>query len=134
MTMRNFVLLAAMAALASPGAATARDHLDRGRERHHHHSRYDRHDRHGGHNWHGSRRHRHVSYVAPYRSWRYRPVSVGYRLSPAYYGSRYYITDYGYYGLRSPRPWERWIRYGDDLLLVNIRSGRVLRVIHYNFW
>lgn len=70
-----------------------------------------------------------VRYVAPYRSWSYRPVSIGFRLSPAFYSSRYYINDYGDYHLRSPRPWERWIRYGDDLLLVDTRTGRVIEVI-----
>ena len=75
-----------------------------------------------------------VRYVAPYRSWSYRPVSIGFRLDPLFYSSRYYINDYGYYHLRIPRPWERWIRYGDDLLLVNLRNGRVVDVIHYRYW
>ena len=131
--MRKFVLFAAMAAVAIPGAATAQHHHDRDR----HESRYDRHDRHHS-DRHGDRyrshHRRHASYAAPYRNWRYRPVSVGYRLDRAYYSPRYYISDYGYYGLRAPRPWERWIRYGDDLLLVNLRTGRVLNVIHYRYW
>jgi len=80
-------------------------------------------------------RHRSYSrYAAPYRSWSYRPVGIGFRLDPVFYSSRYYINDYGYYGLRVPRPWERWIRYGDDLLLVNLRTGRVVDVIHYRYW
>ena len=90
-------------------------------------SRYDRRDYRDNHR---SR----VRYVAPYRSWSYRPVSIGFRLDPLFYSSRYYINDYGYYGLRVPRPWERWIRYGDDLLLVNLRTGRVIDVIHYGYW
>ena len=73
-------------------------------------------------------------YVAPVRNWSYRSVNVGYQLQPSFYGSRYYISDYSRYHLSSPRRWERWIRYGDDLLLVNIRTGRVLRVIHYRYW
>jgi Ni/Co efflux regulator RcnB len=77
---------------------------------------------------------RHSAYAAPYRNWQYRRVSVGYRLQPAYYGSRYYITDYGRYHVRAPSRWQRWIRYGDDLLLVNVRTGRVLDVIHYRYW
>lgn len=85
-------------------------------------NRYDRHHA------------RHVRYVAPYRGWSYRPVTIGYRLRPAFYGPRYYINDYGYYDLYAPRPWERWIRYGNDLLLVNIRTGRVVAVVHYRYW
>jgi Ni/Co efflux regulator RcnB len=74
-------------------------------------------------------------YVAPLRSWSYRRVSVGYRLQPVFYGSRYYIDDYGAYHLYAPHGrWLRWIRYGDDLLLVNIRTGRVLDVVHYRGW
>ena len=74
-------------------------------------------------------------YVAPVRNWNYRRVSVGYRLQPAFYGSRYYINDYGAYNLQAPHGrWLRWIRYGDDLLLVNIRTGRVLNVVHYRGW
>jgi len=94
-------------------------------------NRYDRRD------YRDNRYDRHrtrVRYVAPYRSWSYRPVSIGFRLSPAFYSSRYYINDYGYYHLRTPRPWERWIRYGDDLLLVNLRTGLVIDVIHYRYW
>lgn len=105
-----------------------RDHRELRRDRHE--LRRDRRDvRH-------DRRHyrRHYAYVSPYRGWRYRPVSIGYRLRPAFYGPRYYIGDYGYYGLRAPGRWQRWIRYGNDLLLVNIRTGRVLRVIHYRYW
>jgi Ni/Co efflux regulator RcnB len=75
------------------------------------------------------------AYVAPVRNWSYRPVNVGYRLQPSFYGSNYYISDYGAYHLQSPRNrFTRWIRYGNDLLLVNIRTGRVLQVIHYDGW
>ncbi|HEX5257146.1 MAG TPA: RcnB family protein [Sphingomicrobium sp.] len=75
------------------------------------------------------------AYVAPVRNWTYRPVSVGYQLQSAFFSPRYYISDYGLYHLQAPRNrWLRWIRYGDDLLLVNIRTGRVLQVVHYRFW
>ena len=136
--MSKFVLLAALAAVAIPTAASAQDHRDRDRDRHHssddRHERDDRHDRHNGREWHGDRHRGHSSYAAPYRNWRYRPVNVGYRLDRVYYSPRYYVSDYGDYHLRAPRPWERWVRYGDDLLLVNLRTGRVLDVIHYNYW
>ncbi|MEO8455953.1 MAG: RcnB family protein [Sphingomicrobium sp.] len=75
------------------------------------------------------------AYIAPMRNWRYRPVNVGYRLQPSFYGSRYYISDYRAYHLQTPHGrWLRWIRYGNDLLLVNIRTGRVLNVVHYRYW
>ena len=75
------------------------------------------------------------AYVAPVRNWSYRPVTVGYQLQPSFYGSRYYISDYGAYHLQAPRyRYLQWIRYGNDLLLVNIRTGRVLQVVHYRGW
>jgi Ni/Co efflux regulator RcnB len=74
------------------------------------------------------------AYVAPVRNWSYRPVTVGYQLQPSFYSSRYYITDYSAYHLRAPGRFLQWIRYGNDLLLVNIRTGRVLQVIHYRYW
>ena len=128
--MRKLILLAALAATAASGTAIAQQSNWR-------HDRQDRRDitgilaRHAP----GSPRH------AP--AWRlcralspleYPPVTVGYRLQPAFYGSRYYISDYGSYNLRAPGRWQRWVRYGDDLLLVNVRTGRVLQVIHYRSW
>jgi Ni/Co efflux regulator RcnB len=75
------------------------------------------------------------AYVAPYRNWNYRRVNVGFQLRPVFYSPRYYVSDYGAYRLQAPHHrWQRWIRYGDDLLLVNVRTGRVLQVIHYNGW
>lgn len=162
--MRKFILLAAVAAIAFPSAAMAQRHHDRDRHRDRVEVRHDKREvrqdrrevrrdrRHGDvreahrdrRELRGDRRElrsdrrdvrrHHVRYVAPYRNWSYRPISIGFRLRPAFYSSRYYINDYGYYHLRAPRPWERWIRYGDDLLLVNLRTGRVLDVIHYRYW
>jgi Ni/Co efflux regulator RcnB len=74
-----------------------------------------------------------VAYVAPYRGWTYRTVTPGYRLQSGFYGSRYTISNYGTYRLRAPGMNQRWIRYGDDLVLVNIRNGRVLQVIRNRY-
>jgi Ni/Co efflux regulator RcnB len=122
-----------MAAVAVPSAAAAERHHDRDRHERHH-DWHDNGHRHGDRHWSGDRHHRHVAYVAPYRNWHYRPVRIGYHLSPIYYSPRYYIGDYGYYHVRAPGRWQQWIRYGDDLLLVNIRTGRVLEVIPYRYW
>lgn len=75
------------------------------------------------------RRDNYVRYSAPYKNWSYRPVGTGYQLRPAFYGSRYYANDYRRYGARQPGKFQQWIRYGDDLLLVNTRNGRVLQVV-----
>jgi Ni/Co efflux regulator RcnB len=73
------------------------------------------------------------NYVAPYRGWSYRSLTPGYRLQPGFYGSRYTVNDYGRYRLGAPGANRRWIRYGDDLVLVNVRNGRVMQVIRNRY-
>lgn len=84
------------------------------------------------------RTHRNVytrpAYGGP-RGYRYRPVAVGYRFAPAYYGRDYWINDYRTY--RLPRPgygYQRWIRYGNDVVLVDTRSGRTVQVYNRFFY
>ncbi|HEY7811251.1 MAG TPA: RcnB family protein [Allosphingosinicella sp.] len=79
-------------------------------------------------------RRRTARYVSPYSNWSYRPVGVGYNLRPAFYGSRYHVSNYGQFGVRQPGRFQQWVRYGDDLLLVNVRTGRVLQVIRSRYW
>jgi Ni/Co efflux regulator RcnB len=155
--MRKFILLAAAAAMIVPSAAIAQRYDHSRGDRHEtrqdrrdvRHDRRDvrqdrrdiRQDRHDVRRDRGDirqdrrfRDHRRSAYIAPYRGFSYRPVSVGFRLRPAFYSPRYYISDYGYYHLRAPHGrWLRWIRYGDELLLVNIRTGRVLQVMPFGF-
>lgn len=57
----------------------------------------------------------------------YRPVDVGYRFRPEFYDRRYWV-DAHRYRLRPVAGWQRWIRYGNDVLLVDRRSGRVIEV------
>lgn len=69
---------------------------------------------------------------APFR---YRSFSVGVIAPRSYWGPRYYINDYGRY--RLPRPaygYYRYVRHYDDLLLINIRNGRVVRVYRDFYW
>ena len=127
--MRKSILIGVMAATMISGAASAAPHGngERVREarqdaRHHAVQQARHHNR----NW--------TAYAAPVRNWRYRPVTVGFRLQPTFYGSRYFVTDYSAYQLRAPGRFQRWIRYGDDLLLVNVRNGRVLQVVHNRYW
>jgi Ni/Co efflux regulator RcnB len=68
------------------------------------------------------------AYVAPYRGWSYRPVTAGYRLQPGFYGQRYVIANPVQYRLPDARRYEQWVRYGNDLVLVNVRNGRVIQV------
>ncbi|WP_380784979.1 RcnB family protein [Sphingomonas sp. R86521] len=74
------------------------------------------------------------NYTGP-RGYRYRPVSVGYRFAPEYYGRNYWINDYQTY--RLPRPgygYQRWVRYGRDVVLVDTRSGRTVQVYNSFFY
>jgi len=73
-------------------------------------------------------------YLSPYRGWSYSPVRIGFQLSPAFYSQRYYVAHPYHYGVRPIGRFQRWVRYGDDLLLVNVRTGRVVQVVHNYFW
>ncbi len=83
--------------------------------------------------------HRHVyrgpHYYAP-RGWDYgyRRFSIGIALWSGLYADRYWIGDPGYYRLPPAYGPLRWVRYYDDALLVDIRSGYVVDVIHDFFW
>ena len=147
--MRKLLLISLMAAMAMPSVADARRRGEVRRDRQE--VRQDRQelrqDRRNG----GSRGElrddrrelredrrdlrqdrRRLAYVSPYRGWVYRPIGRGYVLRPVFWGSAYLI-DYSFYRLARPRSDQRWIRYGDDLVLVNIRTGRVIEVIPNRF-
>ena len=72
-------------------------------------------------------------YYAP-RGYTYRPVRVGVSLRPAFYGQRYWINDPYRYRLPRAHAGQRWIRYGNDVVLINARNGRVIRVIDGFFY
>lgn len=67
---------------------------------------------------------------APFAYQRFREGVV---LRPTYYSSRYYI-DAGRYRLPVASGPNRWVRHYDDALLVNVRTGRVVRVINGFYW
>lgn len=74
-----------------------------------------------------------VRYSAPYRNWSYRTIRPGTHLRSGFYGQRYHVRNIGRYGLRPAARNQQWIRYGDDLLLVNVRNGRVLEVLRNRY-
>jgi Ni/Co efflux regulator RcnB len=68
------------------------------------------------------------------RGYRYTPVNVGHRFAPSYYGRNYWVSDYASYGLARPSfGYQRWVRYGSDVVLVDTRSGRVVQVRNRHF-
>lgn len=68
---------------------------------------------------------------SPYRYTAFRP---GITIRSGYYSPRYYVNDW--YRYRLPRPGRnlRWIRHYDDVLLVNIRTGRIVDVQRGFYW
>lgn len=76
---------------------------------------------------------RRPAWIAPHGR-AYRPVVIGYRFAPEYYSGRYVIADPWHYRLPPAAGWNRWVRYGNDVVLVNIRTGRVIDVHPGFFW
>jgi Ni/Co efflux regulator RcnB len=66
--------------------------------------------------------------------YRYRYWYVGDVLPALFLGSQYYYDDVGPLGLEVPPPGYRWVRYGSDLLLVNLRTGAVEQVAYGVFY
>ncbi|MEY4270545.1 MAG: hypothetical protein RLZZ58_1761 [Pseudomonadota bacterium] len=73
-------------------------------------------------------------YYSPYRGHHYTRFSIGFNLWPNFYGSQYWINDPWAYRLPEAYGPYRWVRYYDDVLLVDVRSGRVVDVIYDFFW
>lgn len=74
------------------------------------------------------------AYYVPYRDWSYRRVGVGFTLGSLFYSSRYWINDPWRYRLPEVYGPYRWVRYYDDVMLVDMYSGEVVDVIHDFFW
>ena len=72
------------------------------------------------------------AYAAP-GAYRYRPVNAGYRFAPVQVGRRYWLNDHAAYRLPSPGYGRRWVRYGNDAVLVDARSNVALRIVRAFF-
>ncbi|MES2288963.1 MAG: RcnB family protein [Pseudomonadota bacterium] len=74
-------------------------------------------------------------YYAP-RGWGYgyQRFSIGYTLSSILFDQQYWIDDPYDYRLPPAYGPYRWVRYYDDVLLVDIRTGQVVDVINDFFW
>ena len=73
-------------------------------------------------------------YYAPYRDYRYRRLNIGIYLGSAFFGSSCWINNPSYYRLPAAYPGTRWVRYYDDVLLIDTYSGEVIDVIYDFFW
>ena len=64
----------------------------------------------------------------------YRIWYAGNRLPSLFLSASYYYDGYAALGLETPPPGYRWVRYGPDLLLVNIDTGDVEDVVYGAFY
>jgi Ni/Co efflux regulator RcnB len=92
-------------------------------------TREDRNER--NQDWRAYRRtHRNVftrpAFVWPH-GYSYRRLGVGATLDRLFWGPRYQLN-YGTYRLPYPGRNREWVRYGNDAVLINVRTGRVITV------
>jgi hypothetical protein len=73
-------------------------------------------------------------YNAPYANYRYNRIGIGYSLNSLFYGQNYWVSDPWQYRLPEVYGPYRWVRYYDDVVLVDIYSGDVVDVIYDFFW
>jgi Ni/Co efflux regulator RcnB len=65
----------------------------------------------------------------------YRNFSIGMTVPRSYWAPSYYVNNWGTYRLPAPGSrWYRYVRHYDDLLLINTRNGRVVRVYRNFYW
>jgi hypothetical protein len=57
--------------------------------------------------------------------WRYRQWGIGARLPALFLAPTYFFQGWAPLGLQAPVPGYAWIRFGPDLLLVNLTTGEV---------
>ncbi|HZV17978.1 MAG TPA: RcnB family protein [Sphingobium sp.] len=69
----------------------------------------------------------------PAAPFRYKRFTAGTRIQPVYYGNQYVVRDYQRFHWSRPGANQRWVRHYDDALLVNTRTGRVVKVIYNAF-
>ena len=67
----------------------------------------------------------HVSPFAYPAGWGYRRWAVGLALPALFLTSAYFYADWAGLGLEPPQPGFQWVRYGPDLLLVDVNTGMI---------
>jgi Ni/Co efflux regulator RcnB len=64
----------------------------------------------------------------------YTTWQIGAYLPSLFFGAQYYYDDYYQLGLAPPPRGFRWVRYGTDVLLVNLYSGEVVDIVYSAFY
>jgi Nickel/cobalt transporter regulator len=73
-------------------------------------------------------------YYSPYRGYRYNRLSIGLILDSLFYSNRYWLSDPYQYRLPAAPYGTQWVRYYNDVVLVDVYTGEVLDVIENFFW
>lgn len=73
------------------------------------------------------------AFVYPH-SWHYRRWGIGGILPRLFLAEAYWYTDWGALGLQAPPPGYEWVRFGPDLILVNLTTGAIEDVIYGVFY
>jgi len=76
-------------------------------------------------------------HLAPYvypPGFAYRRWVVGGILPPVFLVPGYFYADWAALGLPPPQPGYQWVRYGPDLLLVDVSTGQVVDVVYGAFY
>jgi hypothetical protein len=73
-------------------------------------------------------------YYSPYRDYGYNRFSIGLFLDPFFYDQRYWLPDPWEFRLPPAEPGTEWVRYYNDVLLVDVYTGEVLDAIYDFFW
>lgn len=68
---------------------------------------------------------------APFR---YRTFNTGVSIGQSYYAPRYRVNNYANYRLPQPGRYQTYVRHYNDVLLVNTRTGRVVRAYRGFYW
>lgn len=66
--------------------------------------------------------------------WYYRRWSYGQILPFIFFSQNYWLNDWYDYGLPVPPYGYEWVRYGDDAILVDVRTGMILQVMYGVFY
>lgn len=156
--MKKTMLIAALiGATLAPAAAQAQDQRRWDGDRDHREWRDDRRDdrrdaRSDRRDWRDDRRDARSNQRADWQRWRdshrndyrrghwrapfrYRAFATGAVMPRSYWGSRYYVNNWRSYRLPHPgHRYYRYVRHYDDVLLIDTRSGRIIRVYHSFYW
>ncbi len=73
-------------------------------------------------------------YYAPYGGYDYQRFSSGVIIDPIFFGQSYWLDDPFAYRLPPAYGSYRWVRYYNDAILVDLRSGLVVDVVYDIFW